>query len=192
MVLDAVESAVSDDDYITQRVVDGEQELDELEERAMQSIFEVVVLQAPVSEDARFLMSTLSIVGELEQAGDDAVKLARRAQKLRGDFPPELQAPLGVLAEEVVQLLVDTGRLYDQYSEEEAVRIIAMDAEIDSAYKNARNHVLETSDASNAMSRQLFRTIEIFHALEHVADHAVEIAKRLQKFNRDFSSRPSA
>lgn len=184
MVLDGVEGAVSDDLAMLERVVEADPRIDELEDRIMKEVFELMVMQSPVSEDARLLMGTLSIVGELEQAGDDAVKLARRASKMRGKFREDLLAPLGALAESSVQMMSDAMALYSQYDDAKAEEIIEGDSLIDTAYKRARRHILEVADAEGPLSRDMFRTIEIFHALEHFADHGVEIAKRLRKFRR--------
>lgn len=184
MVLDGVEGAVSDDVPMMERVVAADPMIDDLEDRIMREVFELMVMQSPVSDDARLLMGTLSIVGELEQAGDDAVKLARRASKMRGKFREDLLAPLGALAESSVQMMSDAMALYSQYDDEKAKEIIEGDEMIDTAYKRARRHILEVADEEGPLSRDMFRTIEIFHALEHFADHGVEIAKRLRKFHR--------
>lgn len=184
MVLDGVEGAVSDDMAMLERVMKADPEIDDLEDQVMKLVFELTVMQAPVSDDARVLMGTLSIVGELEQAGDDAVKLARRASKMRGKFREDLLAPLGALAESSVQMITDAMELYGHYDDEKALAIIQSDEMIDSAYKRARKRILEVADQEGPLSREMFRTIEIFHALEHFADHAVEIAKRLRKFRR--------
>lgn len=184
MVLDGVEGAVSDDLAMLERVMEADPEIDDLEDQIMRTVFELMVMQAPVSDDARVLMGTLSIVGELEQAGDDAVKLARRATKMRGKFREDLLAPLGALAESSVQMMTDAMDLYGHYDDAKALSIIQSDEMIDSAYKRARKRILEVTDEDVPLSRDMFRTIEIFHALEHFADHAVEIAKRLRKFRR--------
>ena len=184
MALDGVEGAVSDDLVMLDRVMNADPVIDDLEDQVMRMVFELMVMQAPVSGDARILMGTLSIVGELEQAGDDAVKMARRASKMRGKFREDLLAPLGALAESSVQMMTDAMELYTHYDDEKALTIIESDEMIDSAYKRARKRILEVSDTEGPLSRDMFRTIEIFHALEHFADHAVEIAKRLRKFRR--------
>lgn len=186
MVLDAVEGAVTDQPDLLQSVIDRDNELDEFERKLIEDVFQLVVLRSPVGKDARFLASVFSIASELENAGDDAVKLARRASKIQGEFPGELQAPLGALAESVVQMLHDAMALTNVYTEQRADEIIASDEHIDSAYKKARRHIMNFTEATGGtLTRDMFRMIEIFHALEHIADHAVEIAKRLKSLNRD-------
>jgi phosphate uptake regulator len=54
---------------------------------------------------------------------------------------------------------------------------------IDSAYKKARNQIFVMASENPVATQELFWTIEIFHSLEHVADHAVEIARRMKQLN---------
>ena len=183
MVLDATEGAISDDKDLIAKVLENRKKVDEENESIMLYAFETIVLQAPVSKDARFLASILAISGELRQAGVDAAKLAKRTKKIAGVFPPEHQAALGALSESVVQMLTETIRLFDVYDEELASNIIEYDSMIDSAYKKARNQIFVMASENPVATQELFWTIEIFHSLEHVADHAVEIARRMKQLN---------
>jgi phosphate uptake regulator len=69
------------------------------------------------------------------------------------------------------------------YDEELASNIIEYDSMIDSAYKKARNQIFVMASENPVATQELFWTIEIFHSLEHVADHAVEIARRMKQLN---------
>ena len=190
MVLTAVEAAITEDPELAAQVVTRDEELDNLEEAAMRKVTDLVVLQAPVSKDARFLRASLAVVGELEQAGDDAVKLARRVRKIGAHFPAEFRMPLGALAESVVQMIHDVVVLVEHFDDDEAQRIIDSDGQIDGAYKQARTRVFELIEGGQDFDRQMLRTIEIFHSLEHVADHAVEIARRMRKFHAGIALAP--
>lgn len=188
MVLLAGEAASTGDESTLRRIVEMDNAIDEMEETTVMRVLEMIILQAPVSKDARFLATVLAIVGEIEQAGDDAVKLSKRLRRLGDDFPDGFRLPLGSLAEAVVDTLRSAGDLIDNYTDTRASEIIAGDNAIDSGYKQARDHVLSIADLHPPMSRQTFWTIEAFHALEHVADHAVEIAKRMKKLHEGFSA----
>ena len=67
-----------------------------------------------------------------------------------------------------------------EYDVDLARSIVSDDEHIDGRYATARNGVLELIKADPTNARAMLRTIEIFHALEHVADHAVAISKRMQ------------
>ena len=136
--------------------------------------------ESPVAADLRFLVSTLGVVSEIEKVGDDAVKLARRATKLSGQFPPEMRVALLELGEAARRSFNSSIRLFSDYSTELSVEIVRGDKEIDTAYSQARNKVFNLIQQNPEATEHLVRTIEAFHALEHVADHAVAIAVRLR------------
>jgi phosphate transport system protein len=179
MVRIAMEAALSGDLDAASRVVGLDDRIDSFDRDVLNKSVIAVMQESPVANDLRFLISTMGIVGEIEKVGDDAVKLARRARKLHGQFPAEMKAALIELGELARHSFASSIRLYCDYSPELAREIIKGDQEVDTAYSNARNRVFEMIKQNPENTEHLVRTIEVFHALEHVADHAVAIATRL-------------
>lgn len=154
--------------------------VDRSEEQAMTIAVEAIMRQSPVAGDLRLLASTLSIVGELEQAGDDAEKLAGRARKMGDALPEEFKAALFDMQQEACEVLRLAVSLYDHYDDEVAERILEADNAVDFGYKSARKRVVALIEEHPQNARQLLRLIGLFHALEHAADRGVEITKRLR------------
>ena len=180
MVRQAVEATINGDLELAKRVIDADDRVDEFERSAVNKTVIVVMQESPVAADLKFLISTLGVVGEIEKVGDDAVKLARRATKLSGQFPAEMRVALVELGEASRKSFNASIRLYSEYSSELAEDIIHADEEIDTAYSQARNKVFTLIQGNPDATAHLVRTIEAFHALEHIADHAVAIAIRLR------------
>lgn len=74
-------------------------------------------------------------------------------------------------------------RLYADYNRDLANEIIAADENVDRLYTKAREDLLGLLEQNRDASEDLVRSIDAFHALEHVADHATEIARRLRLVN---------
>jgi len=180
MVRHGVEATLNGDVELAARVIAADDKVDAFDRSVLNKAVVAVMQEAPVADDLRLLISTIGIVGEIEEVGDDAVKLARRATKLSGQFPGELRVALTDLGELARHQFSAALRLYSEYSPELAQEIIAGDVEVDSAYSHARNRVFEMIRQNPAATEPLVRTIEIFHALEHVADHAEAIAVRMR------------
>lgn len=180
MVRMAVDAVIGGDLELASRVIAADDEIDAMERETLQRTVVTVMQENPVARDLRILVSTLGIVGEIEKVADDAVKLARRATKLQGSFPIELKVALQQLGEQARHMFTSALRLYGDYSVELATTIVEADDDVDSAYGIARSRVFELIKADPEAIRQLVRTIDAFHALEHIADHAVEIARRMQ------------
>ncbi len=179
MVRLAVEATLNGDLVLATQVIDSDDLIDEFERTVVNKTVIAVMQESPVAADLKFLVSTLGVVGEIEKVGDDAVKLARRATKLSGQFPAELRVALMELGEAARRSLSSSIRLFTEYSNELSQEIIHGDKEIDTAYSQARNKVFILIKQNPAATEHLVRTIEAFHALEHVADHAVAIAVRM-------------
>lgn len=180
MVRLAVEAVISGDIEQARRVIEMDDEVDDLEKETLNATVLAVGLEAPVASDLRLLVCTLGVIGEVEKIADDAVKLARRSTKLTGHFPAELKLALHQLGEEARRLFASAMRLYVEYTPELAHEIVAGDEAVDGHYVQARNRVFDLIRENPVETEHLVRTIEAFHALEHVADHAVEIARRLR------------
>lgn len=180
MVRLAVEAVISGDIEQARRVIEMDDEVDDLEKETLNATVLAVGLEAPVASDLRLLVCTLGVIGEVEKIADDAVKLARRSTKLTGHFPAELKLALHQLGEEARRLFASAMRLYVEYTPELAHDIVAGDEAVDGHYVQARNRVFDLIRENPVETEHLVRTIEAFHALEHVADHAVEIARRLR------------
>lgn len=184
----AIDAALGGDLDLAQRVIVEDDEIDAYEQDIHRRTVLTVLQEAPVAADYRFLVSALGVVGEVEKAADDAVKLARRVKKMSGNFPTELKVALVELGEESRQMFAASIRLFTDFSPELADEIIANDKEVDTRYSKARDRVIEMIRENPENSESLVRTIDSFHALEHVADHAVEIARRMKML---YEARPS-
>lgn len=184
----AVDAALAGDQELAQKVITDDDEIDLLEQEIHRRTVLTVLQEAPVAADYRFLVSALGVVGEVEKAADDAVKLARRVKKLSGQFPSELKVALMELGEESRRMFSSALKLFTEYSPELAAEIIANDKDIDTRYSQARNRVIEMIRENPENTDGLVRTIDSFHALEHVADHAVEIARRMKML---YEARPN-
>lgn len=188
MVRLAVEATLNGDLELANHVIGLDDRVDEYERNAVTKTVLAVMQESPVAADLRLLISTLGVVTEIEKVGDDAVKLARRATKLSGQFPAEMRVALMELGEAARKSFNSSIRLYSEYSSELQHEIVEGDQKIDSAYLQARNRVFRLIQANPDATPHLVRTIEAFHALEHVADHAVAIAVRLRML---FGDEPS-
>jgi phosphate transport system protein len=175
----AVDAVLNGDVELASRVILSDEEINHLERETLHKTVVAVMQEAPVAADLRFLISTVGVVGEIEKVGDHAVKLARRATKLSGHFPAEMRLALQELSELARTSFAASLRLYLEYSEGLALEIVHGDHAVDTAYVAARNRIFDLIRAKPDATPNLVRTIECFHALEHVADNAVAIAERI-------------
>jgi phosphate transport system protein len=187
MVRVAVDAACQTNPELASVAVSMDDKVDHYEDEVIRNVVIATMRMSPVASDLRLLTATLGVVGEIEKAADDAVKLARRAAKLSGQFPGEMKFDLAQLGEEVRVALGKAIKLYVEYDEALADEIINFDAEIDLHWKNARAKLVQLIKEQPERTREFIRVIDCFHSLEHAADRAVDIAKRLKKHYAEHS-----
>lgn len=192
MVRLAVEAAQTGNVELANQVMAADDQVDEMERHTLQETVLIVMQETPVASDLRMLVSTIGVIGEIEKVGDDAVKMARRAAKLAGRFPAELKLALFEMGEMVRHSFAGAIRLYSEYSPALADEIIRGDKAIDERYNQVRGQVFELIREQPDEIKRLVRSIEVFHALEHVADHAVAIAVRLRMHYSAPAAQPAA
>lgn len=176
----AIEAVLSGNIEAADEVIARDNVVDDLEEEVIRETVVLVMQESPVAGDLRVLTSTLGVIGELEKIADDAVKLARRAKKIEAAFPDEMRTALVDLANNAKRSLAGAIRLYTSYDAALAQEVITLDDKIDLQYSIARKRLIEIMKAEPDLVENCVTAMGIFHALEHVADHAVAIAKRLR------------
>lgn len=191
MVRMAVEAALNNDTELAKKVIAMDDEVDALDNLTLERAAATVMVETPVASDLKMLASALGILGEIEKVADDAVKMASRSLKLSGLFPAEMKRPLSEMADEARKVFAGSLRLFTDYDHDLAVEIRKADSEIDRLYGEARYRIYELIQENPKATEHLVRSIEVFHALEHVADHAEDIAKRIM-LHYERNPQPSA
>lgn len=176
----AVDAAATGNQARADEVIERDDQVDFLEEEVIRNTVLLVMQESPVASDLRMLTSTLGVIGEIEKVADDAVKLARRSLRLKGKFPGELRSSLMEMGVAARRTLAGAIRLYAQYDPALAVEVIDGDEQIDTMYAVACHRITEFIQRAPQDTELYLSTMEIFHALEHIADRSVAIAKRMR------------
>jgi phosphate transport system protein len=102
-VRDAVEALLRRDEAKAKRVIEGDEDIDDLEMQVEDMAVNLLALQQPMARDLRLIIMALKISSDLERVGDHAVNIAEAVQWL-------LEAPLFPVLpeiEEMVRLATD-------------------------------------------------------------------------------------
>ncbi|MBS1704733.1 MAG: hypothetical protein JST40_02580 [Armatimonadetes bacterium] len=180
MIERAVEAATSGNPARADSVIERDAVVDDLEEQVIREALTIMAREAPVAQDLRLLTSTLGVIGEIEKVADDAVKLARRSKQLGNRFPGELRAPLLEMGQMARKALAVAIKLYAEYEIDLASELIESDEQIDTQYSIACSQIVVLMRQDPQRIEDLLATMQIFHALEHIADRSVAVVKRLR------------
>lgn len=165
---------------IAERVIEGDQEIDDRADSLDELAIDVIARQSPVARDLRILVSSLRISASLERMGDLARHVATLA---RYRFPEavvseplvETFTRMGQLDIEIAGLTVELLRTEDlSYGD----KIDALDEEVDALHQQVFDTVLaeDWNESSNATVDATLASR--YH--ERFADHAVTIARKIR------------
>jgi phosphate transport system protein len=173
----ATDTFLAGDRALAREVVDRDQVIDELDADIQQLAERNLLLQAPVADELRFLLTVLRIVPELERSGDLAEHIASRAAEgLGNELSPKLR---GI----VQQMGTITSQMWRA----------AADAFVDRD-PTAAERLNEVDEPLNALTRDLYERLgsgEVGFAsavemalvgrfYERLGDHAKHIARHIR------------
>ena len=162
-----------------QRVIAGDDAVDNYFMAIEQGIMDLFALQAPVASDLRLLTAILHIDLHLERVGDMAVAIATNVDASWG-LPRNTQ---------VVQRLQEMGNLALQMQAaamdalarrdlELCRRLTVMDERIDRLHRGTMNEIL-TQSSERDMLEWGIRMHVVSREIERVGDHAVDIGEQV-------------
>ncbi|MBX3117953.1 MAG: phosphate signaling complex protein PhoU [Fimbriimonadaceae bacterium] len=180
MVKLASEIAITGNADLVAKVQEMDDKIDQMETDIVTESMVTIMRESPVASDLRTLTSTIGVVSEIEKIGDHAVKLAKRSNKLSGNLPAEFRKLLIEMSEDARQMFGSALHLYDAWDADLAESIIASDKEVDDKYGESKRQIIGMIQSVPDSTAHLLRVLRVFQAIEHVADNAVEIAKRMR------------
>jgi phosphate transport system protein len=178
-VQNAVEAVIQHDDAGAQRVIDGDDEIDQIYLELDRRMLSLLALQAPVAADLRLISVVIHSSLHLERVGDQAVNVAKMQQVTR-DLPANetiLQqiGEMGHIVVDMVRVAMDALRRRDL---ELSLRLPKMDDPVDRLNRNMHFEVAKLADEPRALEWGMHMNLAA-RALERVGDNAVDIGEQV-------------
>lgn len=178
-VQNAIKSLVDEDLVLAEKVVNGDDDIDNYYIKLEEECMRLLATQFPVARDLRLVYSVLFVTIHLERMGDLASNIAAMTYKISEG--PKLQNMLdtlqemGTLSSKIVHASLEA---FDKKDLELAKKLPEMDEPIDDLFKvffkelgkQAGNE--ETIDAASNM-------VLAARYVERISDHAVDIGERV-------------
>lgn len=180
MVGQAVESLCRLDVNLALATLQKDDEIDQLDLDIENRCLRLLALQQPAGSDLRTVGTAMKMITDIERIGDLAVDIAKCGMKIEKEFGstsyvdvPRMATIARTMFREALECFVRRDlRLIDSIADREE--------QVDQLYRDLReqvhDHMRENPDAVVACSWLLLA----IHHLERIADHAVNIAERVQ------------
>lgn len=175
----ALEALQTQDVSLAQRVIDDDDQIDQLQDTLENKCVWILATQQPTAIDLRVVMSAVHIGVELERMGDYAEGIAKICRRI-GDQPllkPLIDIPR--MADLALTMLDESLQAYTDRDEDQARKVCLDDDAVDDLYDQIYRELLTymLQDASN-IERATY-LLWVAHDLERIADRATNIAERV-------------
>lgn len=163
-----------------QRIIDGDDAIDELSLELEEECFRVLALQAPMAGDLRFLLTTLRVVSELERSADLMVNVCKASRRVYDvDFTPKLRGLLDSMGVEAAFLIRTAIDAFVDSNTSLAAALDDIDDRLDDLQVTYVEAIFESHQTDNLSLRAAVQLALIGRYYERIGDHAVNIGERV-------------
>jgi len=173
----AVEAVLDGDAQLAQRVIDGDNRIDDEEVRVEKSAIDLLALHQPAAGDLRLITTVIKVNSELERIADCAVNAAQRVLPLAREGGNEVPADLRLMCNSVVSTLRDAVRAFNQNDVDLARQVLRSDDVVDALYHQIVQDMLAHIESDGRRASADLSNIMIAKNLERIADHCTNIAE---------------
>lgn len=179
MVGQAVDSLCRIDTELAHQTIHSDDEIDALELALEERCIRLLALQQPIGSDLRTIGTTMKIITDIERIGDLAVDVAKVTLKVDKEFGEVTYLDLPQMSNAARAMFRQAIDAYVRCDSDLVTEVCRRDEEVDQFYRDFRGMIFsnmrETPDHV-VVDGWLLLAI---HHLERIADHAVNIAERV-------------
>lgn len=176
-IRDSVESLVSKNNELAQKVIEQDSEINKLHFYIEKECINLISLQQPVAKDLRRITAMLKMVTDLERMADHAVSIAKVRMRLKEDeyVKPLVQIP--VMAEITEKMVDKVLKAFLDTDTDTAYELKKDDEEIDNIYKKIYEELTDLMQKDGGTVHQGTQLLFVAHHLERIGDHATNIGE---------------
>ncbi|MGM0420368.1 MAG: phosphate signaling complex protein PhoU [Bacillota bacterium] len=161
------------------KIIEGDDEIDELEIKLEETCTKLIALQQPVAGDLRTIIVISKLATDLERIGDHAVNIAEMVVKI-GHQPllkPLIDIPK--MTDIVVRRLNDSLNAFMEMDSSKAREIAIEDEVVDELDESILKELLSIMADDASAVEQATALIFISRFLERIGDHSTNICERI-------------
>jgi phosphate transport system protein len=160
-----------------QRIILGDDEIDNMEVQLEEDCLKLLALYQPVANDLRLIIAVLKINNDLERIGDHTVQIARSVISLVEKPPIEIPEAMFSIFKLVKLMLRKSLLAFVEADQGLASTVLDMDNKVDTLCADTMPVEIEKIRNDTAQIEQRLILISICRQLERIGDHASNIAE---------------
>src|SRR3984893_2104989 len=172
---DATNALLTGNNEILERLTERDKEVSALYPEIEQLANREILLQAPVADDLRFLLSVLRVLTEFELSHDLVMQIASRANHFLGeDLTPRTRGIVERMSSVASDMWRQAADCWYQRDRSAALALAERDDEMDQLYSSL---IAELASGQMALPVTMEMTL-VARFYERLGDHAVTIARQ--------------
>jgi len=175
----SVKSLKTQNALLAQKVIDNDDEIDDMEYVVEDKCIKLIALQSPLAKDLRLIATALKIITDLERIGDYAVDIAKITIKLAKDIYIKELIDIPRMAEITINMVKGSIDAYVNLDISEARKVAELDDEVDGLYKQIFRELLLIMMEDPKKINQATYFLLISRYLERIGDHVTNICERI-------------
>jgi phosphate transport system protein len=173
----AIEAFLQRDERLALDVERRDDEVDHREVEVEEECLKMLALYQPVATDLRLIVAVLKINNDLEQIGDLAVNIARKAAAVADQPPLDIPLDIAGMWEKVHAMLRDSLDALVNTNPQLAEAVYARDDEVDRMKHDMRKKIEAAARRQPERLCHLLKVLAVSRNLERIADYSVNIAE---------------
>lgn len=173
----AIAAVVKRDAKLALEVVQGDEEIDQMEVDVEEDCLKILALHQPVAIDLRLVVAVLKINNDLERMADHAVNIARRAEYLATYSAVELPADLELMLHKTQTMVRQSLDALVNQDTTLARKVCRDDEEVDQLNRQMHTLIQDRIRADPERVEQLIHQLSVSRQLERIADLATNVAE---------------
>jgi len=174
----AIQSFKEKDFELSQLVIQGDEEINQMEKDLCDQCALLLAREQPVASDLRHILSAIKIISQLERIGDHAVHIAGRTQNIGEERYLKSSLENFPLMEELGRkMLIDSLNAFVDGNSSLAREVAKRDAEMDDLNEKVARKVLRKMQKNPENLEQGIELLFMSRYLERYGDHACNICE---------------
>lgn len=180
MVASAVDALTKLDTAEAMVVIERDDEIDERDLEIENHCLRLLALQQPMASDLRVIGTAMKMITDIERVGDLAVDIAKVTLKIDKELGETSFIDIPKLANVARSMFRDALESFVRHDMDLVQHVIACDDQADELYRMLRGQIHEHMRHHPEDVVSASWLLLAVHHLERIADHAVNIAERVE------------
>lgn len=178
-IKEAMIALINQDMEKAKQVIDGDNEIDELEYEINDKALLLIARQSPVATDLRKINVALKVSSEVERFADIAVNIAKSAIHIGSEKHFKEIIDIPKMMEIALEMVSDSIKAYNSNDITLAKKCAEKDDEVDKMFGSLIQELLSYIPQNPNATNQIIQLAFVCRYIERIADHSTNIAENV-------------